>query len=55
MNGLGLALLGQRKYQDAESMHRRTLKLRKQILGDNNSDTIDGMVNFAIVLSLLFR
>jgi tetratricopeptide (TPR) repeat protein len=53
INSLGLmaSVLGrQGKYEEAEAMHRQTLKLTKKMLGEEHPNTLRSMNNLALVL-----
>jgi Tfp pilus assembly protein PilF len=50
MNNLAAVLCGQGKYEKAEEMLRRTLKLHKTILGARHPRTLSSMENLATVL-----
>jgi tetratricopeptide (TPR) repeat protein len=51
MNNLGLLLQDQKKYSDAEGMHRETLKLHRKVLGQEHPITLLSMGNLALTLS----
>merc|ERR1711861_126602 len=50
MDNLGNALECAGKFEEAAEIHRKTLKLRKQILGDNHPDTLASMENLGTAL-----
>jgi tetratricopeptide (TPR) repeat protein len=47
---LALVLSGQEKYEEAEEVHRQTLKLREKVLGKEHPSTLSSMSNLALVL-----
>ena len=51
MNNLGLVLSRQGRYDEAEQMHRQTLKSKEKVLGLEHSDTLMSMNNLSGVLS----
>ncbi|PWW75751.1 TPR-like protein [Tuber magnatum] len=50
MDGLALVLRDQGKYDESETMHRRTLERREKFLGPDHPDTLASTNNLAIVL-----
>jgi tetratricopeptide (TPR) repeat protein len=50
MNEIAETLRGRSKYEAAEEMHRRTLELRKNMLGPEHPDTLTSMNNLAEIL-----
>lgn len=51
MNNLGIALVRQYEYQQAEEMHRRQLEVCRRTLGRRHPFTLTSMNNLAVVLS----
>jgi tetratricopeptide (TPR) repeat protein len=47
---LALAMLGQRKFEEAEVLYRSHLPLRREILGDKDPGTLTAMHNLGTVL-----
>jgi tetratricopeptide (TPR) repeat protein len=50
MSNLAQALINQRKYAEAEAMHRETLALRERVSGKEHPDTLLSMDNLALAL-----
>jgi tetratricopeptide (TPR) repeat protein len=53
MNNLALALAYQRKYEEAESMIRKALKLRETKIGREHPATLDSVYRQAFLLAQL--
>jgi hypothetical protein len=51
MNNLALVLRGQKKYDEAERMHREVVKVTKRALGKEHPYTLTSMNNLILVLS----
>jgi tetratricopeptide (TPR) repeat protein len=50
MNNLALVLRDQGKYEQAEEMYRRALRLWETVLGKEHPFTLTGMDNLAVLL-----
>ena len=50
MNNLAIVLGNQGKYEQAEEIHRQTLKLRETVLGKEHPNTLASMHNLKLLL-----
>jgi tetratricopeptide (TPR) repeat protein len=50
MNNLAVSLSDRGKYEQAEEIHRQTLRLHEKVLGKEHPDTLPSMNNLAEVL-----